>query len=331
MSYQRRMQPTEGDVFGSDSFLDVVTNVVGILIILVVVVGLRVKNAPASALEMAAEVDLAPQAKTHDQLTGDVDALAAQLEIIDADTAEKRHERDALAVVVAGLEQELASRRGQLDAGRQAAFDLQRRLADAQAQLADADRQLAAAQAAPTQAVTVLNYPTPISRMVEGQEVHFQILGRRIKHIPLEKLLEQFKREAQSRVYKLRDRPDMTGTVGPIDGFRLQYTLARVDVAQGGQVGSYAQLVEWTLKPTSDSLGESLEAALEPQSEFTAVIASHHPRKCTITLWVYPDSFAEFRGLKQRLYEQGYATACRPLPAGIEIGGSPQGSRSVAE
>ncbi len=331
MPYHRRTLPSEGAQFGSDSFLDVVTNVVGILIILVVVVGLRVKHAPASALTAAAEVDFSPQAKTHDQLTGDVDALAAQLEVLDADTAAKRQERDALAVVVAGLEQQLAERRGTLDANRQAAFDLQRRLADAQARLQDAQRQLAAASDAPTQAVTVLNYPTPISRTVEGQEVHFQLHGRRIKHIPLESLLEQFKREAQSRSWKLRDRPEMSGTVGPVDGFRLQYTLARVDVAQGGQVGSYAQLVEWTLKPVSDGLGESLAEALAPQSECSAVIAKHHPRKCTITLWVYPDSFAEFRGLKQRLYELGYATACRPLPAGIEIGGSPQGSRSVAE
>src|SRR5688572_30263914 len=32
--------------FGSDSFMDIVANVVGILIILLIVVGLRVKNAP---------------------------------------------------------------------------------------------------------------------------------------------------------------------------------------------------------------------------------------------------------------------------------------------
>lgn len=331
MSYQRRIQRSEGDVFGSDSFLDVVTNVVGILIILVVVVGLRVKNAPASVVEAEQAADLTPQAKTHDLLAGDIDALAAQLEILDADTAAKRQERDALAVIVARLEQELAARRGKLDATRQTAFDLQRRLADAQARLRETERQLAAAQAAPTQAVTVLNYPTPISRTVEGQEVHFQLLGQRIKHIPLEALLEQFKREAQTRIWKLRDRPDMSGTVGPVEGFRLQYTLARVDVKQGGQVGSYAQLVEWTLKPQTANLGESLDLALSPESEFSAVIAKHHPRKCTITLWVYPDSFAEFRGLKQRLYELGYAAACRPLPAGVEIGGSPQGSRSVAE
>ena len=33
--------------FGSDSFLDVVANIVGILIILIVVVGVRVARAPA--------------------------------------------------------------------------------------------------------------------------------------------------------------------------------------------------------------------------------------------------------------------------------------------
>lgn len=47
----RRRRRCESEIaFGSDSFLDVVTNVVGIVIILIVIVGVRVKNAPASSV-----------------------------------------------------------------------------------------------------------------------------------------------------------------------------------------------------------------------------------------------------------------------------------------
>ena len=47
----------DAHAFGSDSFLDVVTNMVGILIVLVMVVGVRIKHAPAtSALAPATSV-----------------------------------------------------------------------------------------------------------------------------------------------------------------------------------------------------------------------------------------------------------------------------------
>jgi hypothetical protein len=45
----------------------------------------------------------------------------------------------------------------------------------------------------------------------------------------------------------------------------------------------------------------------------------------------YPESFGDFRTLKKALFDLGYTTAARPLPPGILIGGSPNGSRSAAQ
>jgi hypothetical protein len=48
-------------------------------------------------------------------------------------------------------------------------------------------------------------------------------------------------------------------------------------------------------------------------------------------MWVYPDSFELYRQLKEELHNMGYATAGRPLPEGVLIGGSSQGTRSSAQ
>ena len=40
------------EAFGSDSFLDIVANMVGILIVLVIIAGLRAKNLPNDLIEI---------------------------------------------------------------------------------------------------------------------------------------------------------------------------------------------------------------------------------------------------------------------------------------
>ena len=58
MSRRRNYDPP---AFGSDSFLDIVANIVGILIILMVVVGVRASRAPVSLPTAAIVVDPAPR------------------------------------------------------------------------------------------------------------------------------------------------------------------------------------------------------------------------------------------------------------------------------
>ena len=75
----------------------------------------------------------------------------------------------------------------------------------------------------------------------------------------------------------------------------------------------------------------TVEQALADGSQFRRVLSGFRPSKTTITIWTYPDSFAEFRRLKQQLYQLGFPTAARPLPDGVPIGGSPHGTKSAAE
>jgi len=71
--------------------------------------------------------------------------------------------------------------------------------------------------------------------------------------------------------------------------------------------------------------------ALGPASEFRGRIANCRPQNTTVTIWVYPDSFDDFRALKAELFRLGYLTAARPMPMGEPIAGSPSGHRSAAE
>jgi hypothetical protein len=155
--------------------------------------------------------------------------------------------------------------------------------------------------------------------------------------IPLDRLLERFKSAAQQRMWKLADRPAMTDMVGPVGGFRLRYRLERVDIParvqlETGQVGSIVRLVRWELVPVANDLGEPVDAALASGSTFRAALPPvGRGAPPTITVWTYPDSFAALRSLKEQLHAAGYMVAVRPLPEGVAIGGSPQGSHSAAQ
>lgn len=324
-----------------DSLLDVVTNIVGILIILVVVAGLRAKNAPVQAA-LVADVPASPalaqlqqdQAVEH-SLRQDVHRIAEQIRGIEQESLQRFLQRDALAAVVSELEHRLNARRDQLDAQARAEFDAQRAVADARRQLEQLHAERVQAESWQPEAILVESYATPLSRTVDSDEVQFQLRAGRIAYIPLDRLLERFKADVRRQMYKLMDLPELTDTVGPEGGFRLRYTMERRDVSVETQMrtgqGAYVQLKQYTLIPTSSELGEPIQTALAEGSEFRQRLAGLRPGKTTITVWVYPDSFAAFRQLRKDLYARGFAVAGRPLPDGVPIGGSPGGTKSAAE
>jgi len=241
-----------------------------------------------------------------------------------------------LATAVSALEQRIQSRRRKLDARSEEQFDLARRLSEARFHLEELSRQRAQAETAPTEPTVVESYPTPLSRTVDGREAHFQLRSSLVRFIPLEKLLEEFTSDARRQAYKLLDQPELTGTIGPEGGFRLRYTLERVDLspemaAATGRGGSLVRLRRWTLIPASAQLGETVETALLEGSEFRKALSKLRPRRTTITIWTYPDSFAAFRRLKKELYHLGFSTAGRPLPHGTPISGSPEGTKSAEQ
>ncbi len=337
----RRRTQHNADTPGLDSFLDIVANMVGILVILVMLVGVRVKNAPAVVAaipngnrQLAAELekDLAAERS----LRRDVLKVAGEIQNLQNETLLQGPRRDILAAAVSSWEHELRTRRQQMDAETQAAFDLKLSVSESQAQLQQLARRRLAAERAPPKSIVVESYPTPLSRLVHGHEAHFQLRGGLISPIPFDEFLDQLKSEFRQKKWKLRDRPEITETIGPIRGFRLRYTLARHDISpetamELGYGGRVVRLEHCTFIPVSGRMGETIDAALSEGSEFRRALAKFHPGRSTVTLWTYADSFASFRRLKKALYQSGYAVAARPLPIGVPITASPEGTKSAAE
>lgn len=326
---------------GHDSFLDVVTNMVGILIVLALVVGLRIKHAPvalAPSREMLAAAEEIEKDRASEQsLRSDVAQTVGQIESIAREAALRGQERDWLAAAVASLEEELRARREGLDGPAREDFDLRRTFSEAQATLEGLRRERAQVKATPGQTVVVKSYPTPLARMVTGEEAHFQLRGGRIALVPLETLLLAARSDARSKADRLvegRTVPEIAAVVGPEGGFRLRYTAERYDQVERTSQGPVRHVglrfTRWEVIPVTSELGEPIRAALGPDSQFRRVVAGLRP-ETTITVWTYDDSFAALRLLRQEMHERKLPVAVRPLPGEAVIGASPRGSRSEAE
>jgi hypothetical protein len=337
----RRVDDTT-EMPGQDSFLDVVANIVGILILLVMVAGVRALREP----QQPTDEQPATAAKDAQELQKVYhDAVASQAEVRDLvmrtvsvhnEALQRDQERGALTTFVAAVDQEIKDRRATLDADKQHEFDVRQQQVDAQLELNKLNEQKIALLTQAPVVSEIENLPTPLAQMVTGNEVHLRLAGGHVAYIPLEDLLDQFKEHAQNNVWRLNDQNEFVSTVGPVQGFRLRYQLrkgyftVRRDTGVE-QHGALVRLVKWELLPVSTQLGDPVEQALMPNSDLSRYLKKHPPDVTTVTIWTYPDSFDEFRMLRRALFDLGYATAGRPLPQGVLIGGSPQGSKSAAQ
>ena len=326
---------------GQDSFLDVTCNLVGILIILIMVIGTRTQSAALQAgpdadrLDAPPKLDLAAARNAAAAVESDIQAIDGKIKRQALEVAYRRKERDKMLEVLTAVEQQFQQRRGTLDEEQQRRLTATRDLAAARAEWEDLKASRQALENGTSAPNVIEHLPTPMAKTVFGTELHFRLLQGRLTLIPWEQLVAKLKEEAPRNVWKLKDATAVTETLGPIGGFRMKYTLRRVQqVAQVGGSVAVQQRVEldrFVLVPIQDDLGEPLEQALREGSEFLEMLKHADPDRTTVTVWVYPDSFNQFRTLKAELFRRRFLTAGRPLPEGHPIGGSPDGSRSASQ
>lgn len=339
---RRRIRSATDEAPGQDSFLDIVANLVGILIILVLVVGVRAKDAwvdklvsqpPPEAAEL--QQNIQQMRDETRQLETDINQLAEKVKLVEATVALRRAERDRLQLLITAVERELNEQRSKLQAGDQQLLQLQSAIRLAQAELDRTRQQQQALQSSAAPVEVIEHIPTPMAKTVFGKEVHFRLLGGRLAYVPLDELVEKMKQEIRFKAERLRTSPSTVETIGPIAGFHLRYMLRLAERVEETRIGivraQVPEFVGFYLIPTSDQLGEPLQQALEPSSQFHRMIDGLDPNTTTITVWVYPDSFKEFLILKRYLYQRGFLTACWPLPEGHPISGGPHGRRSAAQ
>ncbi len=348
--YRRRRPPAREPVFGFDSFLDVVANVCGIIIRLILVawVGARAYHSLTQLNddEEPPPAALAAAKATQDPLHPQV--VKAQLDLAEARARLLDHlkqlnhlqeiktttsqELKALALE----EQKILKQRLVLDKSLtppppSAGIDLS--LAELR-QRSQAVKEQILALEKQSSAKKTYRYHSPVSRPVHAEELMFECQAGRVTFIDLAALLGEVKRGLHGKADLLKNQWHVTETAGPVGVFRLRYTLERerglfengISQPQGDSF-RYG-LTGWKLEPIVAVRGEPLEQALAPGSAFRRVLDGQDLGNTVVTFWVYPDSFGLFRQLRDFLYEQGAEVAGRPLPEGTAIAASRHGTAS---
>lgn len=333
------------DMPGQDSFLDVVANIVGILILLVMVLGVRASyvvsplaeepEPPNEERKLVSEEDVeaAERAAAEDQAK--LHALVQQAREMREQRLLREEERQMLATFVASGEREIKERRAALNENQQRDFDLRRQLADTQRELDDLTRQQISLLSQEPEAEVIENLPTPLAKTVTGRQVYLRLADGHVAVVPADELFEEFQDHVDRNLWRLREQSVIEGTVGPIDGFRLRYRfgLTRVGVTTPSGFEQVYPVPQYVAEyvPMTPRIGVPVDQAVLPNSDLLRTLQRYSPTDTTITIWTYPDSFGDFRHLKKVLYDLGFSTAGRPLPEGELIGRASQGTKSAAQ
>ncbi len=335
---------------GHDAFLDIVANLVGILIILVVVLGAQstavieeIKEQIQQETVTEADVPLASDEQLAELAQQSMRAASAQADsnrfekLIRQYDAEIQHRKSQRAVMLDLLSEAQAAweaRKVELDRDSILLAEHQTALNEAQKKLEQLRGERQRLENQPDEVVAIAHLPTPMAKTVFGDELHFRLKGNLLSVVPVERLVAEIRRDFE-RIAPGSREGQMDAAVGPVRGYVARYRMDknREMVSRGGQVqmATRIQLVGMTVEPLKEPHGKPIHALLSQPRELDIELAGRDPGSTTITVWVYPDSFAAFRKLKEELYARGFATAARPLPTDHAISGGPQGTRSDAQ
>ncbi|MCC6419203.1 MAG: hypothetical protein IT429_13290 [Gemmataceae bacterium] len=346
--YRRRLRRPREVAFGLDSFLDVVANVVGIIIRLILVawVGARSYRAltdvpvpppevPSAAHKEPAslEPELARHRRELEQTRERLLEQLRRLQALRTDNGKTGGEVVLLSGRRAELERERNALERTLKDRQQSAAAVTRSLAALDERRRRLDEEIRALEKEPSK--KVLRYRTPVSRPVHSEELHFECRAGRVTFIDVSAFLAEVKGGLQDRARELRSRWKVEAETSSIGPFRLRYLVERqrgILDGLGGLPdpdGSFrCSVTAWVVEPLADPRGEPAAAALASGSAFRQVVDGLLPEQAVVTFWVYEDSFPLYRSLRDYLYERGVEVAGRPLPADHPIASSRQGTVS---
>ena len=350
----RRRRPQREIPFSFDSFLDVVANVVGIILRLILVawVGARSYHPTAAVTPPAQTVEEAAGAAEPslpvDPLADDVEAerrelAAAQQRLVEQirqcdQAAERRAEAekqlDSAAATVRATQAQRASEEGAaVDRGkdlRTAALSLPEIRSRVQRVHAEID----ALEKLPAPPKHSLRYKTPVSQPLQTEELFFECRRGRVTVIDVGAMLEQVHRERGEKAKLLATQWQIEGVTDPVGAFRMHYTLERERGPADGPAGAptpetqFSYSVSWSVEPVAEPRGEAEEATLAAKSDFRRVVDALDPKVTAVTFWVYSDSFPLYRRLRDYLHERDFVVAGRPLLEGMSVGSSRRGTAS---
>ena len=364
----RRKGQSSDPGFGSDSFLDVLSNVVGILIILIVMAGMQLSRTPVIIQEVStplvavapatspvmepAEMELAltdPESATPldvvpDELQSSLSILESEQMRLAREQAEVAQELKDLEQKQAHLEEDLArndresnDRGRQMDKKRSRMKSLQEKIVEQRQRLSGVLAEFETEEKSAPAVNTIRHRLTPVSQEVSGDEIHFRLISGRVSVVPLQELLERVKQQVERRREIAAARGGYKGMVGPIDGYSLEFVIEvrrmspQEERVHGMREGYSLELSRCTVIADPKFVGETLEEALKRGSRFAMALRTASSGSA-LTLWTYPDSFSLYRDLSEAAHAEGFLVAARPMPFGQNIVGDRRlGTRSAAQ
>jgi hypothetical protein len=333
-----RRKNREEMAVGEDAFMDTIANLVGILIILVVIVAAR--GYSTAKIQAKAEADekieqLTAPKLIATQLDRDLESQLWELRNYEEELILRSAERMTLVDGVHLTEQAIKERLQGLDNAAAQDIQSQTALSELERELAELLKQSGNLPPSEVDVIALQHLPTPMAKTVFGKELHVMIRDNLVTVIPWDVLIEALKQQVQYTVSRNSQRDQIVGNLGPIDGFMMRYRLlSRSGIMSDGRnagMGRMVELEKFELDPTPEIITETVAEALRAGGRLRAELDANRSQQTTITVWVYPESFREFRKLKELLFREGFLCAARPLPENMRIGASPRGSSSSAQ
>jgi hypothetical protein len=335
---------------GQDSFIDVVCNMVGILIVLVMIVGVKSSaggpEEPAQATPAAMKTATADSTALAELRSTEQAALEAQEEIaksigkikdmaVQSTLVDAR--RQQLAVVKEEVDKVIAERRSKLDEKGQKQFDVQREIAATEIKLHQLTQERVSLISQKPDVQQIECVPTPLAKTVDGEEIHARLRHGQLAVVPADELFAEVGRRGADHLRNgLRDRNGAEDVFGPINGWRMRLSIERYDSAAPGETPlpepqRSTLVMQGVFLPTAENIGQPVEQALLPESAFMRALRAKRSSAPAVTIWVYPDSYNELRALKRAMWEAGVPLAVRPLAEGQPIIFSTAGTKSAAQ
>jgi hypothetical protein len=351
----RRRRPEREIAFSFDSFLDVVANVVGIILRLILVawVGARsykavVPDLPGAVTTVQGELAALPDP---------TDPRLARIERLRSEVARQGEERlydqeeqrrqtierektieqelTALERQRQALRAEQAETVKQVSRGKTVVQAVQMSLGELEKRSKVLLEELDRLHKLP-RATKKLRYQTPVSAPLQTEELMFECFHGRVTLLDSGALIADIQRQLRSKSELLRTQWEVRDVTAPVGAFRLRYVIERErssmdgPIARSGPMSSTYRygVSAWEAEPVTSQRGETPEEALKAGSAFRKVIDSLDPQQTAVTFWVYPDSFAAYRTLRDYLHGRDIVVAGRPLPEGVPIASSRKGTVS---
>ena len=335
---------------GHDAFLDIVANLVGILIILVVVLGAQSQAVMRDVQRKADEVDQvdplrleagerelkALKVATARAADAQADSIRLEREIkkLDQQIARQSEQRTQLLQLLGQVEEAWEREKAKLDDQRQAAVERETKASQLQSQLSVLASEQTRLQNRKAPVVAVEHLPTPMAKTVFGEEVHFRLKANRLSVVPMDQLHDELERDVQRMLAGSRTGA-VQSAVGPIRGYAARYWINRNNqlTASNGTIARarFGELAAVSIDPIEPGVGVPIATVLSDSNWLDIELAGLNPQSTTVTVWVYPDSYAAFRQLKEKLYARNFLTAARAMGHNQPIMSSPHGSRSAAQ